>query len=55
MGILVTVFALTFAVCAPTAPILLRRWNRGASSSSASGCLHRSAPRSAPWRPTTAS
>ncbi|MFF4118611.1 MFS transporter [Streptomyces sp. NPDC001714] len=28
VGILVTVFALTFAVCAPTAPILLRRWNR---------------------------
>ncbi|WP_181804861.1 MFS transporter, partial [Streptomyces shenzhenensis] len=28
VGILVTVFALTFAVCAPTAPIVLRRWNR---------------------------
>ncbi|WP_416960400.1 MFS transporter [Streptomyces sp. Agncl-13] len=28
VGILVTVFALTFAVFAPSAPILLRRWNR---------------------------
>lgn len=28
VGILVTVFALTFAVCAPSAPILLRRWDR---------------------------
>ncbi|GGL86044.1 MFS transporter [Streptomyces fumigatiscleroticus] len=28
VGLLVTVFALTFAVFAPAAPILLRRWNR---------------------------